>query len=179
MPPDRKARGAEADIVNPAFVGEGSSSVKAAAQQVSDDSDRLAVSMPNRSRNDGSKDIVVRSGHVHSLSHPQPVNVVKKGRDDFDGGVCSDEAIGTDVDPSELFRGPKTFRQEVRAQLLSAFRSILSDHDESWHVMVLDERATSVISSIVGMYDVMEAARVACVENLFLTRQPFTEVRDG
>ncbi len=178
MSPARKARDAGLDKVNPAFASEGGSTLKAAAQQVSVGSDRRAVSMPNRSRNEGENNMLGSSVPSNSQSS-QRGNVVKKGRGDSGGGGSSDEPIGADVDPCELFRSPKTFRKEVSARLLNVFRSILSDHDESWHVMVLDERATRVVSSIVGMYDVMEAARVACVENLFLERQPFTEVRDG
>ncbi|CAM9411508.1 unnamed protein product [Pylaiella littoralis] len=46
---------------------------------------------------------------------------------------------------------------------------------EAWRVMVLDARATRVISSVVGMYDIMEG-HVTVVEDLHKARQPFREM---
>ncbi|CAM9213982.1 unnamed protein product [Laminaria digitata] len=46
---------------------------------------------------------------------------------------------------------------------------------EAWRVMVLDARATRVISSVVGMYDIMEG-QVTVVEDLHKARQPFPEM---
>lgn len=43
-------------------------------------------------------------------------------------------------------------------------RGDMGDTD-AWRVMVLDARATRVISSVVGMYDIMEG-HVTVVENL-------------
>ncbi|CAM9427731.1 unnamed protein product [Hapterophycus canaliculatus] len=45
----------------------------------------------------------------------------------------------------------------------------------AWRVMVLDGRATRVISSVVGMYDIMEG-HVTVVEDLHKARQPFREM---
>ncbi len=168
--PVTKARGAGVDQISAAFVEEGRSSP---VQQVSISGDVPGISTPK------SKKSVKNEGENNMLSNPQR-NITKKGGGRDDGGSVlssSGEMIRADTDPLELFRSPKTFRGEVRAQLLSVFKSILSENDHLWRVMVLDERATRVISSIVGMYDIVEAARVTCVENLFLARQPFTEVR--
>ncbi|CAM9584598.1 unnamed protein product [Ectocarpus sp. 12 AP-2014] len=46
---------------------------------------------------------------------------------------------------------------------------------DAWRVMVLDARATRVISSVVGMYDIMEG-HVTVVEDLHKARQPFREM---
>eukprot|EP00904_Undaria_pinnatifida_P003071 jgi/Undpi1/12765/HiC_scaffold_6.g02433.m1 len=46
---------------------------------------------------------------------------------------------------------------------------------DAWRVMVLDARATRVISSVVGMYDIMEG-HVTVVEDLHKARQPFPEM---
>lgn len=70
-----------------------------------------------------------------------------------------------------LFHGAHTFRETVRTRLLTDVLGI-EDEDDVWRVMVLDEHATRVISSMVGMYDIMEA-RVTVVEDLHKQRQPF------
>ncbi len=165
-----KARDAGVDQISAAFVEEGCSSP---VQQMPVSGDVPAFSTPKSNKS-------VKNEGENNMHPNSQRSVTKKGGGRDDGGSVlssNGETPRTNTDPLELFRGPKTFRKEVRAQLLSAFKSILSENDHLWRVMVLDERATRVISSIVGMYDVMEAARVTCVENLFLARQPFTEVR--
>ncbi len=112
-----------------------------------------------------------------SSNSQRKTNKKGEGRDDSVLSSNSETSRADASDPLELFRSPDTFREEVRAKLLGIFKSISSQNDHLWRVIVLDERSTRVISSIVGMYDVMEAARVTCVENLFFERQPFTAVR--
>jgi hypothetical protein len=45
----------------------------------------------------------------------------------------------------------------------------------NWKVLVMDQRATRCISSVLTMYDIMER-RVTLVEKLMLNRQPFPEM---
>ncbi len=164
----RRAHDAGEDKISSAFAEEGGSSLKA-AQQVSVGGGGSAISKTSPNS--------VRGGVGSSISVGSVTPNTQRGIGV--GGISGEEPIRADIDPHELFRSPKTFRKEVRARFMGVLKSILSDHDRSWRVMVLDERATRVVSSIVGMYDVMEVARITCVENLFLTRQPFTEVCDG
>lgn len=66
----------------------------------------------------------------------------------------------------------KSLRETVRSVLLSdvvrmdgggnGTRGVAGD---AWRVMILDARATRVISSVVGMYDIMEG-HVTVVEDL-------------
>lgn len=46
---------------------------------------------------------------------------------------------------------------------------------EGWMVLVMDDVATRTISSVLGMYDIMEA-KVTLVEQLSRPRQPFREM---
>lgn len=46
---------------------------------------------------------------------------------------------------------------------------------EGWMVLVMDDVATRTISSVLGMYDIMEA-KVTLVEELTRPRQPFREM---
>eukprot|EP00903_Cladosiphon_okamuranus_P017508 g16126.t1 len=88
--------------------------------------------------------------------------------------------------PGAAVGGPeKSLRETVRQVLLSDVvrmdgggngraRGGGGDSD-AWRVMVLDARATRVISSVVGMYDIMEG-HVTVVEDLHKARQPFPEM---
>ena len=46
---------------------------------------------------------------------------------------------------------------------------------EGWMLLVMDAVATRTISSVLGMYDIMEA-KVTLVEQLTMARQPFREM---
>lgn len=64
----------------------------------------------------------------------------------------------------------KSLRETVRKVLLSdVVRMDGGGSSEAWRVMVLDARATRVISSVVGMYDIMEG-HVTVVEDLHKVR---------
>lgn len=73
--------------------------------------------------------------------------------------------------PGPVAGGPeKSLRETVRQVLLSDVVRMDgggngSRGGDAWRVMVLDARATRVISSVVGMYDIMEG-HVTVVEDL-------------
>ncbi|CAM9677791.1 unnamed protein product, partial [Ectocarpus fasciculatus] len=76
----------------------------------------------------------------------------------------------------------KSLRETVRQVLLSDVvrmddggKGARGAGSDAWRVMVLDARATRVISSVVGMYDIMEG-HVTVVEDLHKARQPFREM---
>lgn len=72
--------------------------------------------------------------------------------------------------PGSARGGPeKSLRETVRQVLLSDVVRMdgggNGSSSDAWRVMVLDARATRVISSVVGMYDIMEG-HVTVVEDL-------------
>ena len=71
----------------------------------------------------------------------------------------------------------RSLRDTVRQVLLSdvirmegSANGARGGGSEAWRVMVLDARATRVISSVVGMYDIMEG-QVTVVEDLHKVRK--------
>lgn len=70
----------------------------------------------------------------------------------------------------------KSLRENVRQVLLSDVVRMDSGGNggafagDAWRVMVLDPRATRVVSSVVGMYDIMEG-HVTVVEDLYKVRE--------
>lgn len=71
----------------------------------------------------------------------------------------------------------RSLRETVRQVLLSdvvrmddSANGARGGGSEAWRVMVLDARATRVISSVVGMYDIMEG-QVTVVEDLHKVRK--------
>ncbi|KAG5179327.1 Sec1-like protein [Tribonema minus] len=66
-------------------------------------------------------------------------------------------------------------RECVRQRLLKDVLGV-ADVTEAWRVMILDDHATKVVSSIVGMYDITEASASAMVEDINKPRQPFKDM---
>lgn len=66
-------------------------------------------------------------------------------------------------------------RDTVARRLLREVIAAAAATCEGWMVLVMDDVATRTISSVLGMYDIMEA-KVTLVEQLSRPRQPFREM---
>jgi len=64
-------------------------------------------------------------------------------------------------------------KQLVKTRLLNDVFQAALDKAPGWKILVVDDEATRVISSAVGMYDIMER-RITIVESLERKRAPFT-----
>lgn len=68
-----------------------------------------------------------------------------------------------------------TMRSIVKKRFLDDILGVVSEKSSGWIILVTDDNATRVISSVLMMYDIMEK-RVTLVEKLDKVRQPYKDM---